>query len=79
MDKITVNVEWHEEAGLWIATSDDIWGLAAQSADLDLLKKKVLPMIADLIELNKVDVARSSVPVHFIAHSTQVLSLENVA
>jgi hypothetical protein len=79
MDKITVNVEWHEDAGLWVATSDDIWGLAAQSTDLDMLKKKVLPMIVDLIELNKVEVATPSVPIHFIAHSTQMLSLENVA
>jgi hypothetical protein len=36
-------------------------------------------MIVDLIELNKVEVATPSVPIHFIAHSTQMLSLENVA
>lgn len=79
MDKITVNLEWHEDAAVWVATSEDIWGLAAQSNDLETLKRKVLPMISDLIELNKVEVAKPSVPIHFIAHSTQLLRLENVA
>jgi Domain of unknown function (DUF1902) len=79
MEKITVNAEWHDAEGVWIATSDDIWGLAAQAPDLEKLKKKVLPMIADLIELNKVEIVGPSVPIHFVAHSTNILSLEDVA
>ncbi len=79
MDKITVNVEWHEAEGVWIATSNDIWGLGAQSVDLEMLKQKVLPMIADLIEFNKVNVAGPSVPVHFVAHSTTILEMNRVA
>ena len=79
MEKITVNVEWHDEAGIWTATSDDIWGLAAQSPDLELLKQRVLPMIADLVELNKVAVSGPTIPIHFVAHSTRVLSLQHVA
>ena len=79
MEKITVDIEWHEDDGIWVATSEDIWGLVAQASDLETLKRKVFPMIIDLIELNKVEIAGSSVPVHFVAHSTRMLSLENVA
>ncbi len=79
MDKITVNVHWHDEPAVWVATSEDIWGLAAQAHDLETLQRKVMPMISDLIELNKVAIDGSTVQVHFVAHSTNVLELKHVA
>ncbi len=79
MKEITVNVEWHEDAKIWVATSDDIWGLAAQAADLESLRAKVLPMIADLVELNKVDLEGPDVPINIVAKSTATLHLKSVA
>ena len=79
MKEITVQAEWHQAEKIWIATSEDIWGLAAQAPDLDTLKSKVLPMIEDLIELNHVDVQGTDIPVHFVAKSTKTLRLKSVA
>ena len=79
MKEITVQAEWHQDDKIWIATSEDIWGLAAQAPDLDTLKSKVLPMIEDLIELNRVDVQGTDIPVHFVAKSTKTLRLKSVA
>ena len=79
MKEITVNAEWHEDAKIWVATSDDVWGLAAQAADLESLRVKVLPMIADLVELNQVVLEGPDVPVHIVAKSTDTLHLKFVA
>jgi Domain of unknown function (DUF1902) len=79
MDAITVNAEWHEKDNVWIATSDDIWGLAAQAPDLQALKLKVLPMIADLVELNSVPVSLREITVHFVARSSNILELTSAA
>jgi Domain of unknown function (DUF1902) len=79
MKEITVNAEWHEDAKVWVATSEDIWGLAAQAADIETLRAKILPMIADLIELNQVAVHGPEIPVNIIARTTDRLSLKSVA
>jgi Domain of unknown function (DUF1902) len=79
MKEINVTAEWHDEAKVWIATSEDIWGLAAQAADFETLRKKVLPMIEDLVELNKVPLEGVNIPIHFIAKSTSTLMLKSVA
>jgi hypothetical protein len=79
MDVITVNAEWHEDAKVWVATSDDIWGLAAQAPDFESLKKKVLPMIEDLIEVNQVPVSTGEITIHFFARSVDTLKLTTAA
>ena len=79
MKEITVQAEWHQDDKIWVATSEDIWGLAAQAPDLETLKSKVLPMIEDLIELNHVDVQGTDILVHFVAKSTKTLRLKSVA
>jgi hypothetical protein len=79
MKEITVNAEWHEDAKIWIATSDDLWGLAAQAPDFETLRKKVLPMISDLIELNHIVFEGREIPVHFVGKSTSTLRLNAVA
>jgi cytidylate kinase len=79
MKEITVNAEWHEDAKVWVATSNDIWGLAAQAANLESLRAKVLPMIADLVELNNIAVEGQDVSVHIVANLTATLRLKSVA
>jgi len=49
---ITVAVHFDAEAGVWVATSRDVAGLAVEGADLDSLRENVLAAIPVLIELN---------------------------
>ncbi len=69
MNSIIVKAEWDAEASVWVAFSDDVPGLAAESATLELLRPKVLAMIADLIEANNMRIQVSEIPVHIMAHS----------
>ena len=48
----TVNLLWDSEASVWIATSEDIKGLALESGALDVLIERVRLAVPDLLKLN---------------------------
>jgi len=41
---VQVAVEWDDEAGVWVATSDDVPGLTAEHADFRALQGIVLEL-----------------------------------
>lgn len=47
-----VNLEYDDEAKVWLATSKDIVGLVLESESLDKLIGKVLNATPELVELN---------------------------
>ena len=51
-ERISVNAFWDDEAGIWVAESDDVPGLATGAATLELLLSKLEVMIPELLELN---------------------------
>lgn len=52
MRKLVVNVEWDDEARVYVATSDDVPGLVAEAPTLDAVKDKVLALAPVLLEEN---------------------------
>lgn len=48
----TVQCQWDDEAGVWIATSDDVPGLVAEAETVDALVDEIKLMAPDLLELN---------------------------
>ena len=57
-----VRVEWDSEARVWVATSDDVPGLATEDASLEALVEKLKVMIPELLEANDQTRSFSSVP-----------------
>ena len=57
MHQITLLIKalWDEEASYWVATSDDVPGLATGAATMEELIAKLKVMIPELIELNGLD------------------------
>ena len=49
---IIVRADWDEEARVWVATSDDIDGLAVEAENFEALKEQVMAAVCDLVELN---------------------------
>ncbi len=47
-----IRAEWDEEASVWVATSDDVPGLATESDTLEALSKKLEQMVPELLEVN---------------------------
>jgi len=47
-----VRVEWDAEARVWVATSDDVPGLATEEDNIERLIEKLKTMIPELLEAN---------------------------
>lgn len=47
-----VNLSWDAEAAVWIATSEDIPGLALEGGSFDALLERVRYAAPELLELN---------------------------
>jgi len=55
MANYNVNLTWDSEAAVWIATSEDIQGLALESGSLDALIERLRFAVPELLALNGVD------------------------
>lgn len=64
---IIVRADWDAEAGVWVATSADIDGLALEAETIEALSAKLSAALPDLIELNGFGGQTSDVPVHLMA------------
>ena len=47
-----VRADWDAEAKVWVATSDDVPGLATEADTLELLTQKLEIMVPELLEIN---------------------------
>lgn len=54
-DKLTVMVSWDNEADVWVASSEDVEGLATEASTLEALVRKLELMVPELLELNQGD------------------------
>lgn len=50
--KCTVSFWWDEDSSVWIATSNDVEGLALEDESLDRLITRVRDAIPELLDLN---------------------------
>jgi predicted RNase H-like HicB family nuclease len=48
-------VEWDEEALVWVATSDDVPGLATEEENIESLIEKLKEMIPELLDANGIE------------------------
>jgi predicted RNase H-like HicB family nuclease len=47
-----IRAEWDEEASVWVATSDDVPGLATEADTLEALSTKLESLVPELLEAN---------------------------
>jgi predicted RNase H-like HicB family nuclease len=65
--RLTVHATWDDEARVWVATSDDVPGLATEADDMDALVTKLKTMIPELLAANGVAHA-AEVPFEILGH-----------
>jgi hypothetical protein len=51
-EEFVVKALWDAEAGVWVATSDNIPGLVTESKTFEALLKKLPTLVPELLELN---------------------------
>ena len=61
--RIVVRAVWDGEARVWVASSEDISGLALEAETIEALQRKIAPAIEDLIELNRLEFDLREIPV----------------
>jgi predicted RNase H-like HicB family nuclease len=49
-----VQADWDPEAEVWVATSDDVPGLATEAGTIEALTEKLRTLIPELLEANQV-------------------------
>jgi predicted RNase H-like HicB family nuclease len=47
---VVVHADWDAEAGVWVATSQDVRGLVTEAETVESLRAKLPGMILDLLE-----------------------------
>ncbi len=47
-----IRAEWDDEANVWVATSDDVSGLATEAETIEALNAKLQRMVPELLEAN---------------------------
>ena len=57
----TINLLWDSEASVWVATSEDIKGLALESGSLDVLIERVRMTVPELLRLNNQPMEHSKI------------------
>ncbi|MEF3130211.1 DUF1902 domain-containing protein [Rhizobium sp. 268] len=72
---IVVRADWDEEAGVWVASSNDIEGLAIEADTLRSPKPKLIAVAAGLLELNGFTSNQPEIPIHIIAE--QLVGIPN--
>lgn len=72
MRTLKVQALWDGEAGVWVAESDDVPGLATEAATLEELLAKLAVMVRELLEENGVAL---ELPVELRLEATRPLVL----
>ncbi|MFN3180334.1 MAG: DUF1902 domain-containing protein [Thermus sp.] len=72
MRTLKVQALWDREAGVWVAESEDVPGLATEAATLEELLAKLAIMVPELLEENGVAV---ELPVELRLEATRPLVL----
>lgn len=57
----TINLIWDKEAGVWVATSEDVAGLVLESGSLDALIERVKVAVSELLELNQKNIHKANI------------------
>ena len=72
-----VRAEWDDEASVWVATSDDVPGLATEYGTLEGLIEKLKIIIPELLALNE-DNQEYEVPFEILSRRFSVAQRKSV-
>ncbi|MEA3240770.1 MAG: DUF1902 domain-containing protein [Pseudomonadota bacterium] len=70
-----IRVEWDDDACVWVATSDDVPGLATEQETMENLIKKLKILIPELLEANKITIG-SEVPFEILTRRFELAQVK---
>ncbi|HXU30756.1 MAG TPA: DUF1902 domain-containing protein [Thermoanaerobaculia bacterium] len=77
MSHYLIEAIWDPEATVWVATSEDVPGLATESASLEALAHKLRTLVPELLEANDVLPRDDSTEISFeiVGHREELIRL----
>ncbi|AFY47532.1 protein of unknown function (DUF1902) [Nostoc sp. PCC 7524] len=79
MSQITLKVQafWDKDAEVWVATSEDVPGLATEASSMEILTQKLRVMIPELIVLNGIIASDyvGSITFELISHRQELIQV----
>ena len=70
---LLVNALWDDEARVWVATSDDVPGLATEAVTWEQLMEKLRVMVPELLEANGIPLGED-VPLEVLARRFEMVN-----
>lgn len=72
-----VHADWDPEAKVWVATSDDVPGLATEASTIEALTEKLRVMVPELLEANQLFSGEEPASIDFelISHRQETVRL----
>ena len=70
-----VRAEWDTEAGVWVATSDDVPGLVTEAASIEALNEKLQSLVPELLQANGVAPQAGAISEEILARRFSVATL----
>ncbi|MBW4692738.1 MAG: DUF1902 domain-containing protein [Lyngbya sp. HA4199-MV5] len=72
-----VDAVWDNDASVWVATSDDVPGLATEADTIEALSRKLRDLVPDLLLLNRVIAAdyAGAIAVQLNSHRQELIEL----
>jgi predicted RNase H-like HicB family nuclease len=68
---LLIQADWDDEARVWVATSDDVPGLATEADTIEQLLERLKVMVPELLEANGCGgVSEATVPFELVAKRT---------
>jgi hypothetical protein len=81
--KFRIQAEWDADAGMWVATSEDVRGLATEAPTVEALLDKLRVIVPELLELNgqlsPADGKPTEVPFELVATAQATARLSSAA
>jgi hypothetical protein len=71
-----MSVEWDKDAKVWVATSDDVPGLATEENTMEILIQKLKVLIPELLVANGAS-SELDVPFEVLARTFEIASCAN--
>ena len=75
VDTYHVQADWDPEAGVWVATSEDVPGLATEADTIEALTDKLRVMVPELLEANQVLAADSAISFELTSHRQELVKM----
>ena len=74
---VSVRALWDDEAKVWVATSDDVPGLATEAPTLEELSKKLQVIVPELLRANMLipDGEAFEIPLHLLSERSDIIKV----